>query len=36
MALQRPKPEEIVLKSWQVKGLMGQGMPGLMLSDRSA
>lgn len=36
MALERPKPDEIVLNSQQVKKLMGQGMPGLMLSDRSA
>ena len=27
MATKRPKPEEIVLKLWQVEVLMGQGMP---------
>ncbi len=29
MANKRPKPEEIVLKLWQVEALMGQGMPRL-------
>ena len=27
MATKRPKPEEIVVKFWQVEVLMGQGMP---------
>ena len=27
MAIKRPKPEEIVVKLWQVEFLMGQGMP---------
>ena len=27
MAIKRPKPEEIVVKLWQVEVLMGQGMP---------
>ena len=27
MATKRPKPEEIVIKFWQVEVLMGQGMP---------
>ena len=27
MAIKRPKPEEIVVKFWQVEVLMGQGMP---------
>ena len=27
MAMKRPKPEEIVVKLWQVAVLIGQGMP---------
>lgn len=27
MAIERPKPEEIIVKSRQVEVLMGQGMP---------
>jgi putative transposase len=29
MAIKRPKPEEIVVKLWQVEVLTGQGMPRL-------
>ncbi len=36
MAIKRSKPEEIVVKLRQAEVLMGQGMPGLMRSDRSA
>ncbi len=36
MAIKRAKPEEIVVRLRQVEVLMGQGMPGLMQSDRSA
>ena len=36
MAIKRPKPEEIVVKLRQVEFLMGQGMPRMMRSDRSA
>lgn len=27
MAIKRPKPEEIVVKLWEVEVLMGQGIP---------